>query len=222
MAFQSSLSPVLLMSSLLGNFFLVTNSFRLTVYFVRCLPLLLIPQIFPLNICFFSPSALFLNCRCLFLMVLSRDLLYPGISITSSFDFFSVLDILIIPLMYHISAASGLLSRSLVSVRIGHNYVGFQRVDFCANSDISVGEDGLQLVECFFRQSYSFLYLCVASGIWSYCEAQVFKGAYLFYSFPFAKNVTYRSVWLLWEGHALSLLCIQLKSVTFHFRLWFL
>ena len=29
-----------------------------TVYFVRCLPLLLVPQIVPLNICFSSPSAL--------------------------------------------------------------------------------------------------------------------------------------------------------------------
>ena len=38
-------------------------------------------------------------------MVLSRDLSYPTISITSSFDFFSVPDILIILLMYHISAA---------------------------------------------------------------------------------------------------------------------
>ena len=58
------------------------------------------------------------NCSCLFLMVLSRDLLYPAMSITSLFDFISVHDILIILLMYHISAASSLLSRSFISVHI--------------------------------------------------------------------------------------------------------
>ena len=86
-------SSVLLMSSLLGYSFLVTKLFRLSVYFMRCLPLLFVPQIFPLNICFSSPSALFVypkNCSCLFLMVLSRDLLYHALSITSSFDLFSV------------------------------------------------------------------------------------------------------------------------------------
>ena len=89
---------LLLMSSLLGNSFLVTKLFILSVYFVCCLSLLLVPQIFPLNICFSSPSALFIyqkNCSCLFLMVLSRDLLYPAISITSLCDLFSVHDILI-------------------------------------------------------------------------------------------------------------------------------
>ena len=114
-AFELSLSSVLLMSSLLWDSFLVTKLFRLSVYFVRCLPLLLVSQIFPLNISFSSPSALFIcpkNCSCLFLMVLSRDLLYPAIFITSSFDFFPVHDILIILLIYHISAASRLLSRS--------------------------------------------------------------------------------------------------------------
>ena len=53
-------------------------------------------------------------------MVLSRDLLYPAISITYFLDFFSVYDILIILLMYHISAASSLLSRSFVSVQHSH------------------------------------------------------------------------------------------------------
>ena len=120
-AFQSSLSSVLL-SSLLGDSFLVVL-FRLSVYFVPCLPLLLVPQTFPLNICFSNPSTLFIcqkNCGCLFVMVLSRDLLYSAISITSSFHFFSAHDILIILLMYHISAASSLLSRSFVSVQ--HSY----------------------------------------------------------------------------------------------------
>ena len=44
-------------------------------------------------------------------------------------------------------------------------YVGFQSVDFSVNSDISIGKDGLHLGECVFRQSYSFLYFYVASGI---------------------------------------------------------
>ena len=96
-------------------------------------------------------------------------------------------------------------------------YVGFQSVNFGVNSDISYGEDGLHLGECVFRQSYSFLYFCVASGIWGYYEAKVFKGAYLFYSFPFAKSVTYRNLWLFWDDHALSLLCIQLKSFVLTF-----
>ena len=132
-------------------------------------------------------------------MLLSRDLLFPAISITTSFDFFSVHDILITLLMYHLSTALSLLSRFFFKVqhsypcrRMGH--VGFQGVDFGVNFDISVGEDGLNLGEYVFRQSYSFLYFCVASGIWSYCEAQVSNGAYLFYSFPFA---TYRNVTVL-------------------------
>ena len=60
----------------------------------------------PLNICFFSPSALFIRPKIevvFFLIVLSRNLLYAAISITSSFLFFSVNDILIMLLMYHIS-----------------------------------------------------------------------------------------------------------------------
>ena len=125
MAFQSSLSSVLLMSSLLGGSFLVTRLFRLSVYFVRCLLLLLVSQIFPLNICFSSPSALFIcpkDFSCLFRMVLSRDILYPAISITSSFDVFSVHDILIILLMYRISAASSLLFRSFVNNQHSHSY----------------------------------------------------------------------------------------------------
>ena len=123
MTFQPSLLSVLLMSSLSGDYFLDTKLFRMSVYFMQCLPLLLVTQIFPLSICFSSLSALFIcpkNCSCLFLMV--RDLLYPPISITSSLSFFSVHDILIILLMYHISAASSLLSRSFVNVQHSHPY----------------------------------------------------------------------------------------------------
>ena len=74
--------------------------------------------------------------------------------------------------MYEISAASSFRSRSFVSVqhshprrRMDHNYVCFHSVDFCVNSDISVGADELHLGECVFRQGYSFLYFCVASAI---------------------------------------------------------
>ena len=147
---------------------LVTKLFRLSVHFVRCIPLLLVPQIFPLNICFCSPSALFIcqkTCSFLFLMILSRDLLYPAISITSSFDFSSVHHILIIFLTYHISAASSLLSRSFVNVQHSHPYSRMDSVDFGVNFDISVGEDGLHLGECVFRQSYSLLLLFLC-GIW--------------------------------------------------------
>ena len=60
----------------------------------------------PLNICFFSPSALFIRPKIevvFFLIVLSRNLLYAVISIISSFLFFSVNDILFMLLMYYIS-----------------------------------------------------------------------------------------------------------------------
>ena len=60
MAFQFSLLSVLLMSSLLGDSFLVTKLLRRSVYLVRCLPMLLVPRIFPLCICFFVPSSLFM------------------------------------------------------------------------------------------------------------------------------------------------------------------
>ena len=106
------------MSSLLRDSFLVTKLFRPSVYFVHFILLLLLPQTFPLNICFSSPSALFIRPKIVvvfFLMVFSRDLLYPAISLTSWFDFFSVYDIFIILFMYHISADSGLLSRSFFS-----------------------------------------------------------------------------------------------------------
>ena len=125
MAFQPSLSSVLLMCSLLGDSFLVTKLFRLSVYFVRCLPLLLVPQIFPLNICFSSPLALFIcpkKCSCLFLMVLNRDLVHSAFSITSLFYFFSVYGILIILMIYLISAASSPLSWSFVNVQHSHPY----------------------------------------------------------------------------------------------------
>ena len=163
MAFQSSLSSVLLMSSLLGGSFLVTKLFKLSVYFVRCLPLRLVPQIFLLHICYSRPSAVFTcpkDC-CLFLMVLSSDLLYPVISITSSFDFFSVHDILIILLMYHISAALILLSRYFASVQHTHpcrrmdHYVSVDKaIFFCISlshltSGVIVKPNYLNMLTCF-------------------------------------------------------------------------
>ena len=74
---------------------------------------------------FSSPSALFIcpkKCSCLFLMVLNRDLVHSAISITSLFYFFSVHGILIILMMYLISAASSPLSWSFVNVQHSHPY----------------------------------------------------------------------------------------------------
>ena len=99
--------------------------------------------------------------------------MYPAMSITSSFDFFSAHDILIILLMYHISAASSLFffvfcqCPAFKSIQKNGPYVGFQRVDFGVNFDISVVEDELYLGECVFRQSY-FFFISVshlASGV---------------------------------------------------------
>ena len=61
------------------------------MYFASGFSLLLVSQISPLNICISSPSALLIcpkNCSFFFLMVLSGDLLYTVISISSLFDFF--------------------------------------------------------------------------------------------------------------------------------------
>ena len=57
---------------------------------------------------FYSTRSVYMpkNCSCPFLMVLSRDSLYPAIFITSWFDFFSVHGILIVLLIYRVSAAS--------------------------------------------------------------------------------------------------------------------
>ena len=117
MAFQPSLLSVLLMSSLLGESLLVTKLFRLSVYFVHCLPLLLVPQIFPLIICWSSPSTLFI-CPLKLQLSFSDGLEY-GSFVSSHLRyffvyFFSVHDILIILPMYHISAASSLIFRSFV------------------------------------------------------------------------------------------------------------
>ena len=85
-----------------------------------------------------------------------------------SFDLFSVHDILIILLMYHISAASSLLSKPFINVQHSHPYRndgpygGFRSFNFGANSDISVGEGRLYLSESVFKQGYSFLYFCVS------------------------------------------------------------
>ena len=144
MAFHSSLSSVLLMSSLLGDSFLVTKFFRLSVYFVRCLLLLLVQQIFPLNICFSSPSALFIcskNC-CSLLWCFWRATFCIRPFPFPSFDFFSVHDILII-LLCTTFLLLQVLFLGLLSVSSIHIHAGSQVVDFGVNSDISEGENGL-------------------------------------------------------------------------------
>ena len=60
------------MRSLLGDSFLVKKLFRLSVYVVRCLPLLLVPQFFPFNICLSIPSTLFI-CPKKIVVVISFD-----------------------------------------------------------------------------------------------------------------------------------------------------
>ena len=116
---------------------------------------------------------------------------HPAVSISSSFDFFSVHSILIILLMYHflllqVFFRGLLLVSGFTSMQKDEPDAGFQSVNFGAKSDISVEKDGFHIDECVFRQSYTFLYFCVASGVWICCEAQVFKGVNLFYSFPLA------------------------------------
>ena len=78
-SFQPSLSSVLLVSLLLGDYF--------SRYVILCVVFFCFRyhRSFHSIFVFFSPSALFLCSKdfsCLFLMVLSRDLLYPAISIT--------------------------------------------------------------------------------------------------------------------------------------------
>ena len=63
-------------------------------------------------------------------------------------------------------------------------HVGFQSFDFGPMSDISVGKYEIHLGESVLRQSYYFLHFCVASAVWSYCEAPVFKRCQLVLFFP--------------------------------------
>ena len=100
-------------------------------------------------------------------------------------------------------------------------YVGFQSVDLGIYSDISMGEDRLHLGECVFRQSYSFLYFCVPSGVWSYYQAQVFKGAVLVFlcccfCFCFCLFVCLFVVVFLWGGGVLQCTLNLLCLLEFH------
>ena len=85
-------------------------------FFQAIFSLNLIPQLC-LLLCIYAPPKMV---GFFFPMVLSvRDLLYPYISITSSYDFFSVRDVLLILQMY-ISAATSLFTNSFVSVQHSH------------------------------------------------------------------------------------------------------
>ena len=78
MVLHFSLFSVFLKSSVFVPSLFVTNLVRLSVNFMRCLPLLFFPHILPLHISFSIPSVLLTwpkNFNCLFLMVLMRDLL---------------------------------------------------------------------------------------------------------------------------------------------------
>ena len=115
MDFQSSLSSVLLMSSLLGDCFLVKKLLRLSVYFVRCLPLLLYHK------SFYSIFAFLFRPLCSDppkIVVIFFWWFRVGIFCTRPFLFIPGLTSFL--LMYRISAASSLLSRSFVSVQHSH------------------------------------------------------------------------------------------------------
>ena len=164
MAFQSSLSSVLLMSSLLGDSFLVTKLFRLPVYCVRCLPLLLVPQILPV-------------CHSIFAFLVHQLSLYAQKIVVALFWWFWVGMFCIrpFPLLLRLTSFQsmifsiffwctflllqvfflGLLSVSSIHFHTEGWTICFQSVDFDVNSDISVGEDGLHFGECVFRQCYS-------------------------------------------------------------------
>ena len=142
---------------------------------------------------FCSIHSVYINCSSLFLMVSNRDHLYLAISITFWVDFFSVHDVLINLLMNHFVLLQvfflGLLScTAFTSMQKDGPYVGFQSGNFGINPDISIGEDGLHLSKCVFKQCNYFIYFSVTPGVWNCCDAQVFKSAYLFYSLPFWKE----------------------------------
>ena len=189
---------------------------------ILCVVVLYFCYIFPLDICFSSPSALFIcpkNCN-LFLMFWVGIFCiqpFPLLLRLTSFQsmvfsfFFWCIPFLLLQVFF-----LGLLSMSSIHIHT-------DRRTICRLS-----EDWFWCKlwyfywwrwtsSCWMLLRYSFLYFCVVSGIWIYCEAQVFKGDYLFYSFLFAKNITHRNVWLFWDDHALSLLCIQLKIFVFTF-----
>ena len=158
-------------------------------------------------------------------MVFNRYHLYLAISITFWVDFVSVHDVLIILLMYHISAASILLSRSFVMYSIHIHVEGWTicrllEYDFGLNSDISISEDGLHLCECVFKQSYYFLYFSVTPGVWTYCDAQIFKSAYLFYSVPYWKECFIKQCLTVLRWPCTQSSLYSLEVLCFHFRLW--
>ena len=165
MAFQSFLSSVLLLSSMLRDAFLDTKLFRLCVYFVPCPPLLLLPQIFPLNICFSSPSGLFIcpkNCSCLFLMGIFCIRPFPLLILLTSFQ---SMKFSLSFCCFKSSFKVFCQCPAFTSMEKDEPCVGFQSVDFGVNLDISVGEDGLHLGECVFRQTILFLFLCRISRL---------------------------------------------------------
>ena len=76
MDLHSSLSSASWINLLLGIRFLVAKAFRLLIYVVLCLPLLLFPSIFPQSTVFSSPFFLLMwptNFSCLFLIVVISE-----------------------------------------------------------------------------------------------------------------------------------------------------
>ena len=125
MDLHSSLSSASWINLLLGIRFLVAKAFRLLIYVVLCLPLLLFPSIFPQSTVFSSPFFLLMwptNFSCLFLIVVISERFVSASCNTSSLVFLSVHDILISLLKNHISVASSFFSMLLEIVQHSHPY----------------------------------------------------------------------------------------------------
>ena len=101
------------------------SSIRLDPNVILCLPLALLPSIFPRNTSFSKASCLSMcpkTFNCLFLTSAINSLLTPASSITLSFVILAVHGILSILLRNHISAASTRLLSSLFNVHASQPY----------------------------------------------------------------------------------------------------
>ena len=102
-----------------------------------------------LKICFPSPSALFICPKfevVLSLIVLSRNLLYPVISTTSSFLLFSVHDILTILLVYHISVMCNHCKTLLLKERDTEIFIREKQYDSTTDRGLFTPADTLRKV----------------------------------------------------------------------------
>ncbi|KAG1679704.1 hypothetical protein GQR58_012850 [Nymphon striatum] len=125
MVLHSDLFSAILKKLLLLYCFCVVHVFRLPINVVLCLPLLLLPSIFPVMDRYSKSFCLQMcpkNSNCLRLTFLIKDLVTFASFNTESFVLFSVHDIIIILLISHISVATSFLSISLLNVQHSHPY----------------------------------------------------------------------------------------------------